>query len=52
MTIQALSIVYPWTKALHVMSLIAWMAATFYMPRLFVYHTECGPAAPRASVSR
>lgn len=32
--------VYPWTKALHVISVIAWMAGLFYLPRLFVYHTE------------
>ncbi|MEO1454964.1 MAG: protoporphyrinogen oxidase HemJ [Pseudomonadota bacterium] len=31
---------YPWTKSLHVISVIAWMAGLFYMPRLFVYHTE------------
>lgn len=31
---------YPWTKALHVVSVIAWMAGLFYLPRLFVYHTE------------
>lgn len=29
-----------WIKALHVMSVIAWMAALFYLPRLFVYHTD------------
>jgi putative membrane protein len=40
MTIQALSDWYPWTKALHVIALIAWMAAVFYMPRLFVYHCD------------
>lgn len=27
-----------WLKAFHVMSLIAWMAALLYLPRLFVYH--------------
>ena len=27
-------------KALHVISVIAWMAGLFYLPRLFVYHTE------------
>lgn len=32
--------VYPWTKALHVISAIAWMAGLFYLPRLFVYHVE------------
>ncbi len=35
-----LSNVYPWTKALHVISVIAWMAGLFYLPRLFVYHVE------------
>ncbi|MGD0104273.1 MAG: protoporphyrinogen oxidase HemJ [Rhodopila sp.] len=40
MTIAALSYVYPWTKAFHVISLIAWMAGIFYLPRLFVYHCE------------
>lgn len=32
--------IYPWTKALHIMSVIAWMAGLFYLPRLFVYHAE------------
>ncbi len=31
---------YPWTKALHIISVIAWMAGLFYLPRLFVYHCE------------
>ena len=31
---------YEWTKALHVVSVIAWMAGLFYLPRLFVYHVE------------
>ncbi len=31
---------YPWTKAFHIMSIIAWMAGLFYLPRLFVYHAE------------
>lgn len=35
-----LASVYPWTKALHVMSVITWMAGIFYLPRLFVYHVE------------
>ena len=37
MTIAALAYVYPWTKALHVISVIAWMAGIFYLPRLFGY---------------
>ncbi len=39
MTIAFLAQFYPWTKALHVISLIAWMAGIFYLPRLYVYHT-------------
>lgn len=31
---------YTWVKALHVMSVIAWMAGLFYLPRLYVYHVE------------
>ena len=27
-----------WVKALHVLSVIAWMAGLMYLPRLFVYH--------------
>lgn len=32
--------IYPWTKALHIISVIAWMAGMFYLPRLFVYHVD------------
>ena len=31
---------YFWIKALHVISVIAWMAASLYLPRLFVYHAD------------
>jgi putative membrane protein len=31
---------YPWTKALHIMAVMAWMAGLLYLPRLFVYHCE------------
>ena len=31
---------YLWIKALHVISVIAWMAALLYLPRLMVYHCE------------
>ncbi|MET0437307.1 MAG: protoporphyrinogen oxidase HemJ [Devosia sp.] len=31
---------YEWVKALHVISVIAWMAGMLYLPRLFVYHTK------------
>jgi putative membrane protein len=29
-----------WLKALHVVTVIAWMAGMLYLPRLFVYHAE------------
>ena len=35
-----LATIYPWTKAFHIISVIAWMAGLFYLPRLFVYHAE------------
>lgn len=31
---------YDWIKAGHIVSVIAWMAGLFYLPRLFVYHVE------------
>jgi len=31
---------YSWVKALHVISVIAWMAGLLYLPRLFVYHCQ------------
>ncbi|MGB3148053.1 MAG: protoporphyrinogen oxidase HemJ [Paracoccaceae bacterium] len=38
--IDLLATAYPWIKSLHVISVIAWMAGIFYLPRLFVYHVE------------
>jgi putative membrane protein len=29
---------YLWIKALHIIAVIAWMAALLYLPRLMVYH--------------
>ncbi len=31
---------YNWVKALHVISIIAWMAGLLYLPRLYVYHCQ------------
>jgi len=31
---------YLWIKAAHIISVVAWMAGLFYLPRLFVYHVE------------
>ena len=30
-----------WIKALHIISVIAWMAGLLYLPRLYVYHCAC-----------
>ncbi len=46
--VPAFAYLYPWTKALHIVSLIAWMAGLLYLPRLFVYHCEA-PAGSQAS---
>jgi protoporphyrinogen IX oxidase len=29
-----------WIKALHIIFMVTWMAAIFYLPRLFVYHVQ------------
>ena len=29
-----------WVKVLHVLAVIAWMAALLYLPRLYVYHAD------------
>lgn len=36
---------YPWLKALHIISVIAWMAGLLYLPRLFVYHCAAEPGS-------
>ena len=40
MTIGFLAWLYPWTKAIHVIAVIAWMAGMLYLPRLYVYHCD------------
>ena len=37
-----LATAYPWIKALHIISVISWMAGLLYLPRLFVNHVEYG----------
>jgi putative membrane protein len=48
MTIPFLAPFYLWIKAFHVISMVAWMAATFYLPRLFVYHCEAEPGSKQS----
>ncbi len=40
-----LTTLYPWIKSLHLISVIAWMAGIFYLPRLYVYHTMITPGS-------
>jgi len=39
---------YDWIKALHIISVISWMAGLLYLPRLFVYHALAEPQSVRA----
>lgn len=34
-----------WVKAFHLMAVVTWFAALFYLPRLFVYHAMCDDQA-------
>jgi protoporphyrinogen IX oxidase len=43
-----LLIVYPWIKALHIVSVVAWMAGLLYLPRLFVYHADAPAGSDKA----
>lgn len=40
-----LTALYPWIKSFHVIAMVAWMAAIFYLPRLFVYHCATSPGS-------
>jgi putative membrane protein len=37
-----------WIKALHIISVIAWMAGLLYLPRLFVYHADAEPGSDKS----
>ncbi|MXP26470.1 CopD family protein [Altererythrobacter indicus] len=43
---DALSMIYLWLKAGHIIFVIFWMAGLFMLPRYFVYHQECAPDSP------
>jgi putative membrane protein len=45
-----LAIAYPWTKSLHIVAVIAWMAGLLYLPRLYVYHAGVPPESNRAAM--
>ena len=39
---------YEWIKALHIISVMAWMAGLLYLPRLYVYHAMVEAGSVRA----
>ena len=39
---------HPWIKALHIISIIAWMAGLLYLPRLYVYHCDAPAGSPQS----
>ena len=41
---------YEFLKIAHIISLIAWFAGLFYLPRLFVYHVENSSNAEMANI--
>jgi protoporphyrinogen IX oxidase len=43
-----LAAAYVWIKALHIISVIAWMAGMLYLPRLFAYHTDAEPGSAQS----
>jgi putative membrane protein len=39
-----------WVKALHIISVIAWVAGMLYLPRLFVYHAEAARGSEASEI--
>ncbi len=45
-----LAAAWPWIKAAHIVSVIAWMAGLLYLPRLFVYHCGAPPGSAQSEL--
>ncbi len=43
-----LSMNYDWLRALHIISIISWMAGLLYLPRIFVYHADVKPTSKQS----
>ena len=39
-----------WLKAFHVVGVVSWFAGLFYLPRLFVYHSQIQRANSQANI--
>jgi putative membrane protein len=46
---DALSMLYPWLKAGHIIFVIFWIAGLFMLPRFFVYHQEAASGSAEAA---
>jgi putative membrane protein len=40
--------IFVWIKAFHIVAVVAWMAGTLYLPRLFIYHCAAETGSPQA----
>lgn len=49
MGFEALSPYYLWVKSFHLMAVMAWMAGLFYLPRLYVYHSQIAPGGEESA---
>ena len=43
---------FQWIKVFHIVSVVAWMAGLFYLPRLFVYHCDVVPGGEASELFR
>ena len=43
---------YLWLKAFHLIAVVTWFAALFYLPRLFVYHAQAQKEGDMRGVER
>lgn len=50
MTVDALAPFYPWVKSAHLVSVFAWMAGLFYLPRLYVYHCQVAAGSAQSEL--
>ena len=41
---------YEWLRALHIISVISWMAGMLYLPRLFVYHVDAKKGSDQSEI--
>ena len=42
--------IYLYIKVIHLVAVISWMVGLLYLPRLFVYHSECHPDSITAEI--